>query len=80
MATATEQRPAGQHTADPESPFAALPTHRDDYRCECGHILRVSGSGRHRVYFEPTNTELDDPVMDRACPECGRRLLGKNAP
>ena len=50
------------------------------YRCECGHLLRVFGGGRHRVYFEPANTRLDDPVMNRACPACGRGLPGKNAP
>jgi hypothetical protein len=80
MATATEQRPAGRQTADPEPHFAALPDGRDDYRCECGHVLRVSGSGRHRVYFKPSNTDLDEPVMNRVCPECGRGLPGKNAP
>jgi predicted RNA-binding Zn-ribbon protein involved in translation (DUF1610 family) len=45
---------------------------------ECGHVLRVSGLGRHRVYFEPADARLDDPVMDRACPECGHGLPGKN--
>ena len=50
----------------------------DEYRCECGHVLRVFGGGRHRVYFEPANTQLDDPVMNRSCPECGRPLPGKN--
>jgi hypothetical protein len=53
---------------------------RGEHRCECGHVLRVFGGGRHRVYFELDNTRLDDPVMDRACPECGRTLPGKNAP
>lgn len=47
-----------------------------EYRCECGHLLRVFGVGRHRVYFEPSNTRLDDPVMDRTCPACGRPLPG----
>ena len=47
---------------------------RDVYRCECGHVLRVVGGGRHRVYFEPDNGGLDDPVMNRACPACGRGL------
>jgi len=48
------------------------------YRCECGHALRVFGSGRHRVYFEPGNVRLDDPVMNDACPQCGLALPGKN--
>ena len=48
------------------------------YRCECGHVLRVFGGGRHRVYFELGNTGLDDPVMNRVCPECEHDLPGKN--
>jgi hypothetical protein len=51
-----------------------------EYRCECGHALRVCGCGRHRVFFDPGNTRLDDPMMNRVCPECGRGLPGKNRP
>ena len=53
---------------------------RDQYRCECGHVLHVFGGGRHRRYFELTDFRLDDPVMERACPQCGRGLPGKNRP
>ena len=50
------------------------------YTCpECGHVLRVSGLGRHRVFFELDNKRLDDPVMNRACPACGHGLPGKGA-
>jgi hypothetical protein len=49
-----------------------------DYRCDCINFLGVFGSGRHRVYFEPGNTALDDPVMNGACPSCGRELPGKS--
>lgn len=62
------------------APVSEVPAPRDEYRCECGHVLRVFGGGRHRVYFEPGNTQLDDPIMDRACPACGRTLPGKNGP
>ena len=51
---------------------------RAAYRCACGHVLRVFGGGRHRVYYEPGNAQLDDPVMNGACPACGRELPGKN--
>jgi hypothetical protein len=36
---------------------SANPDPRPTYTCpECGHALRVSGLGRHRVYFElPTS-------------------------
>ncbi|HEY3773816.1 MAG TPA: hypothetical protein VGL69_12520 [Solirubrobacteraceae bacterium] len=67
MATATQaQRPA--------SPV------RDEYRCECGHVLRFFGGGRHRVFFGMETKRRDHPVMNRACPECGRRLPGKGRP
>lgn len=54
---------------------------RSTYSCpECGHVLRVFGGGRHRVYFDLGDERLDDPVMNGVCPECGRGLSGKNRP
>jgi hypothetical protein len=62
-----------------ETPSAKLDA-REIYTCpQCEHVLRVVGLGRHRVYFEPTDQLLDDPVMDRVCPSCGLGLPGKNA-
>jgi hypothetical protein len=58
-------------------PGPVVAENRGDYQCECGHQLRVFGGGRHRVYFEPGNVRLDDPVMNGVCPECGRGLPGK---
>jgi hypothetical protein len=55
------------------------PNPRSTYTCECGHALRVSGGGRHRVYFELGGERLDEPVMSRLCSACGRGLPGKNA-
>jgi|BarGraIncu00222A_1022003.scaffolds.fasta_scaffold60585_1 hypothetical protein len=85
MATATigsGPAPGAGMAATPvlDEPHGA-PSARDrrSYRCEaCGHVLRVFGCGRHRVYFEPDAERLDDPVMDGACPECGRGLPGRN--
>ena len=58
---------------------AADPRSRRAFTCpECGHVLRVSGLGRHRVYFELEDERSEDPVMNRACPQCGHSLLGKN--
>ncbi len=58
---------------------SANPDLRRTYSCpECGHVLRVSGLGRHRVYFELTDERADDPVMNRVCPVCGHALPGKN--
>jgi ribosomal protein S27AE len=60
---------------------SAKPDRRSTSSCpECGHVLRVSGLGRHRVYFEPSDERADDPVMNRVCPECGHGLPGKSAP
>lgn len=60
---------------------AATPASRPAYACpECGHLLRVSGLGRHRVYFELDDERSEDPVMNRACPACGHGLPGKNPP
>ena len=58
---------------------AAKPGSRPAYSCsECGHVLRVSGLGRHRVYFELDDERSDHPVMNGVCPECGHALPGKN--
>jgi hypothetical protein len=69
MATATREPAVGQ-AADLAR----------EYCCECGHVLRVSGGGRHRVYFELSDERQDNPVMDRACPQCGSGLPGENQP
>ena len=70
---------SGTLIAPPEEPrISATVDRRGEYRCECGNVLRVFGGGRHRVYFDAGNTQLDDPVMNRDCPACGRGLPGKN--
>ncbi len=79
MASATLIAPA-EGLAPPEQlvPSAKLDSRRT-YSCpECGHVLRVSGLGRHRLYFELNDKLLDDPVMDRVCPACEHVLPGKN--
>ena len=77
----SEAMTSGTLIAPTEPPPVSLgPDRRVEHRCECGHVLRVFGDGRHRVYFEPSNVRLDDPVMNRVCPNCGRGLPGKNSP
>jgi len=57
----------------------ARPASRPAYACpECGHLLLVSGLGRHRVYFELGDERSEDPVMNGVCPACGHGLPGKN--
>jgi len=71
---------SGTLIAPPQRPPPpANPQLRPPYSCpECGHVLRVSGLGRHRVYFELDDKHSVDPIMDRVCPECGYGLPGKN--
>jgi hypothetical protein len=71
---------SGTLIAPPQRPPpAANPQSRPPYTCpDCAHVLRVSGGGRHRVYFELDDKRADHPVMDRVCPECGHGLPGKN--
>ena len=58
---------------------SSKPDPRRTYSCpECEHVLRVSGLGRHRVYFELNGESSQDPVMNRVCPECGHGLPGKS--
>jgi hypothetical protein len=58
---------------------SANPQLRPPYACdECGHVLRVSGLGRHRIYFELDDTRSEHPVMDRVCSGCGCSLPGKS--
>lgn len=65
--------------APPERPTPAHQHPRAPYCCpQCAHVLRVSGLGRHRVYFELDDERAEHPVIDRVCPECGHALLGKS--
>lgn len=61
------------------TPISPTVDRRGEYRCQCGHVLRVFGSGRHRVFFEPANASLHDPIMNGRCSSCGRGLPGKRA-
>jgi hypothetical protein len=45
----------------------------ETYRCDCGQEFRVSGSGRHRVYWLAAAPE-HDPVLAPQCPSCERPL------
>ncbi len=69
----------GETLIAPRLQSPANPQLRLPYTCpECGHVLRVSGLGRHRVYFELDDKRSEHPIMDRVCPVCGYGLPGKN--
>jgi len=48
------------------------------YTCRCGTEYRVSGAGRHRVYWPATAPE-DAPVLGDRCAECDAPLPGGRA-
>ena len=87
MATAAKELPGGDEmpsgTLIALAERLALPRELDPrqiYCCEqCAHILRVSGLGRHTVYFELDDERSSAPLMNRACPECRHGLPGKNS-
>ena len=62
----------------PDGSDTAL-AHPHPHFCCCGHVLLVVGSGRHRLFFDPGETPRRDPVMDGACPACGKRLTDERA-
>lgn len=74
MSSATSIAPS-----EPPAPPAKRDARRT-YTCtQCGHVLGVSGLGRHRVYFELDDERLVAPVMNQLCPACGHGLQGSNA-
>jgi hypothetical protein len=44
-----------------------------DWTCECGQAYRVTGQGRHRVYW-PAGADKADAVLDQQCVSCKRPL------
>ena len=59
----------------PPSDAPAAETVDTSYTCECGTEYRVSGEGRHRVYWK-ADAAASDPVIGGACLECERPLPG----
>jgi hypothetical protein len=45
----------------------------ETFSWECGQDFRVTGSGRHRVYWLPDAPE-NDPILAGRCPSCDRPL------
>jgi hypothetical protein len=41
------------------------------YACACGAVYRVSGAGRHRVFWV-LDAPASDPVLEDHCPACER--------
>jgi len=60
----------------PPSDKPAADTVESTYACEgCATEYRVSGEGRHRVYWK-AGASIADAVLDGKCVECGKPLPG----
>ncbi|HEX8101063.1 MAG TPA: hypothetical protein VF533_00485 [Solirubrobacteraceae bacterium] len=64
-------RPAAD--SEPAAPGQA------SWRCECGQAFRVSGAGRHQVFWLDGAAEAD-PVLGDRCPACERPLAPAEEP
>ncbi len=60
----------------PPAASEATPRQRSgggEWHCQCGQTYRVTGEGRHRMFWLP-DAAPEDPVLDDRCPNCGREL------
>ncbi len=48
------------------------------WSCECGQSYRITGEGRHRVYWR-SDASVADPVIDGTCTSCERPLPSMQA-
>ena len=65
-------RRAGGTTTDVDAEDTAT-DQRQEWRCECGQLLLVTGEGRHRVFWM-AEAPLEDPLLGDRCPNCERDL------
>ena len=69
VATVVRRRRASAGVAEDDGPAT--------WSCECGQEYRVSGEGRHRVYWLK-DADPSDPVIGGRCPNCDRPLPGEH--
>jgi hypothetical protein len=62
----------------PPSQEAATAVVQQEWTCQCGQVYRVSGEGRHRIYWLP-DAPVSDPVTEGRCVNCERQLPGDQA-
>lgn len=75
-AAAVASRQPRPDAGAPPSDEAATETVEHTYACEeCGTEYRVSGEGRHTVYWK-ADASISDPVIDGRCVQCERPLPG----
>lgn len=72
----TSSRTPNENAGAPPSDEPATETVEHSYTCDgCQTEYRVSGEGRHTVYWK-ADSSVSDPVLDGACVECGKPLPG----
>lgn len=77
LASAPAARPAEDGRLGAEDGVQWLLEDRRRWTCACGEPYRISGSGRHRIYWR-VGASLSDPVTDGCCDRCGAPLPGKH--
>jgi hypothetical protein len=65
----------GAGTRRPARRFGRRAPGPDTWTCACGTAFRVTGAGRHQVFWLAEAPE-DEPVMGDRCPSCDRALPG----
>lgn len=58
----------------PETPAAEVVSH--GATCRCGQEVRVTGEGRHTVFW-PADAAVSDPLLDGRCPACEEDLAAQ---
>jgi hypothetical protein len=69
------QTATGAGTRRPARRFGRRDPRPDTWTCACGTAFRVTGAGRHQVFWLADAPE-DEPVMGDRCPSCDRALPG----
>ncbi len=82
IALVLRRRRGGGDAADLRTPPGSPPSEapatkvvQQEWTCACGQLYRVSGEGRHRIYWLP-DAPVSDPVTEGRCENCGRELPG----
>lgn len=73
---------SGSSPTPPSPPVSEAPASdvvTETWACECGQEYRVSGEGRHRVYW-PAEAPVSDPTISGDCVKCDRPLPDEHEP
>lgn len=65
------QQRRGTMTTSRPAERTEQPSAEERYTCACGAEYRMTGAGRHRVFWV-LDAPADDPVLEDHCPACGK--------